>query len=200
MKVMNVISLMGLLLLGGCSLQQSKPSVTEYLLKPAVERVNADGSACQERTLRIALTQAPQMMERPAIFYVDEHNIQYRYSRSRWSQSPDKQWRHLLEEEIGRSGMFKGVISYTSQAFNDLLLESRITDFMQYFKAGKAYVHVVMQMTLIDQESRKVVATHVADKRLENASADAEGAVAAFNQIVAEILKETVEWLDGECK
>jgi len=155
---------------------------------------------CLIKTLRISLTQSSQLMQSQSIYYADESYGEYSYSRSRWAEAPDKQFRHLLEDTIARSELFKGVITYNSQAYNEWLLESKITDFMQYFEGERSYVHLSMQLTLIDQDTRDVISTYYVEKRKKTATADAKGAVEAYNLLVQETLNETVEWLNGECQ
>ncbi len=51
----------------------------------------------------------------------------------------------------------------------------------------------------MDQDSNRVVATRHIDKRLPTESADALGAVKAFNAVIHESLGEMVGWLDDVC-
>ncbi|MEA3372417.1 MAG: ABC-type transport auxiliary lipoprotein family protein [Campylobacterota bacterium] len=188
-----------LILLGGCSVQQSVSPSTSYRLKPLMTSSASAAEGCAEKTLRVSLTHSSNLMQNQSIYYVDEAYGEYSYSRSRWIESPSKQFRHLLEDTVARNGAFKSVITYNSQAYNDMLLESKIMDFMQYFEGKTSYVRLVVQLTLIDQDTRKVISTHYVEKRKATETADAEGAVKAFNQLVQEMLSETVEWLNGEC-
>ncbi len=198
MKYIGMV--IAMFVLGGCSLQQSVPSVTSYRLKPAMTNSMSAAKACRTKTLRISLTQSSQLLQGQSIYYADENYGEYSYSRSRWAEAPDKQFRHLLEDTIARNGLFKSVITYNSQAYNEWLLESKITDFMQYFEGEKSYVHLSMQLTLIDQDTREVISTWHIEKRKETTTSDAKGAVEAYNLLVQETLNETVEWLNGECQ
>ena len=189
------------LLLGGCSIQQSVQPVTEYRLKPYAKQTRFADSQCTVSTLRVALTQSSALLQRQSILYADDSYRQYAYTKARWIESPSRQLRHLFEDAITRSGLFKSVVTYDSQARNDLLLENKVNDFMQYFGSdGKSHVHLSMELILIDQESMQVIATKHVDIKKETVSADAQGAVEAFNQILQEMMAQTMEWLHGECK
>ena len=189
------------LFMGGCSLQQSVPPVTEYRLKPYTYDKKYQNSACRDLTLRIGLTQSSSLFQRQAIYYADDSHKQYTYIRSRWVEAPDKQFRYLFEDAVAQSGLFKSVITYVSEARNERLLEMKLTDFMQYFRAdGTSDVHFAMDVTLIDQDSMKVVSTKHLDMTKKTATADAKGAVEVFDEIAHETLIQTMEWLDEECR
>ena len=197
----HAILLVTALLMGGCSLQQKVPPVTEYRLKPYTYDKAYQNSACRDLTLRIGLTQSPSLFQRQAIYYADESNRQFRYVRSRWAEAPDKQFRHLFEDALAQSGLFKSVISYMSEAYNDRLLEMKLTDFMQYFhEDGTSSVHFAMDVTLIDQDTMRVVATEHIDMTKKTATADAEGAVEIFDEMTQGVLLQTMEWLDASCR
>ena len=189
------------LLMGGCTLQTTLPPVNAYRIKPIEVAPYGSRNACSEKTLRVSLTLAPDFFKSPQIHYADENFEEYDYTRSRWAESPDRQLRHLFESALAQSGLFGSVITYDSQAYNDLLFEPKINDFMQYFERdGSAYVHVDMELVLMDQESNLVIATRHINKRRVTESADAIGAVKGFNAIVHETLNETTGWLDDLCK
>lgn len=189
------------LTMSGCSLQTTVPAVNEYRIKPVEIAPYASHDACSEQTLRVSLTLAPDLFKSRQLHYADENFEQYDYTRSRWAESPDRQLRHLFESALAQSGIFGSVITYDSQAYNDLLFEPKLNNFMQYFESdGSAYVHVDMELVLMDQESNRVIATRHIDKRRVTESADAIGAVKGFNAIVHETLNETTGWLDDVCK
>ena len=190
----------GVLFLGGCTLQTTVPAVNEYRIKPLQIAPYAAGG-CSQETLRVSLTLAPNLFKTRQMHYATEDFSQYDYTRARWAESPDRQLRHLFESVLAQSGIFGSVITYDSQAYNDLLFEPKVNNFMQYFEAdGSSYVHVDMELVLMDQESNRVISTRHVDKRRVTESADAMGAVKAFNAVVHETLNETTGWLDDVCK
>lgn len=196
----RILAVAAVLLMGGCSLQQSSPPVTEYRLKPlGIEKVRDSGS-CKETILRIGLVQSSSLLQRQNIYYADDSLRQYIYTRSRWAEAPDKQLQHLFESVIAQTGLFKSVITYISEARNQQLLEVKVTDFMQYFGHDGAYVHVAMELTLIEQESMRVLSTRNIELKKATASPDAQGAVEALNVLMHETLVQTRAWLEGECR
>ncbi len=123
------------LLVGGCSLQTAAPSVSEYRIKPVGIEKRESLQSCSAKTVRLSLTLSPDLFKSRQIHYADEELRQYVYTRSRWAESPDRQLRHLLESALAQSGLFASVITYNSQAYNDLLFEPKINNFMQYFES-----------------------------------------------------------------
>lgn len=187
------------LIMGGCSLQQTNPPVTEYRLKPlSVEKVRDNGN-CKETTLRIGLVQASGLLQRQAFYYADDSHRQYLYTKSRWAEAPDKQLQHLFESVVAQTGLFKSVITYISEARNQQLLEVRVTDFMQYFEADGAYVHLDLELSLIEQDSMRILSSRHFDLKKKCPTPDARGAVEALNALVNETLEQTAAWLGSAC-
>ena len=188
-------------LLGGCSLQTVTPPVTDYRMTAPEVRPVSDAQGCKEQTLRVSLTLAPDLFKSRQLLYADDAYVQYVYTRSRWAESPDRQLRHLFESTLAQSGLFQSVITYDSQAHNDLLFEPKLNNFMQYFDAsGKAYVAMDMELVLMDQDSNRVISNRHIHKTVPTESADAFGAVRAFNAMVHETLHETTGWLHDVCQ
>jgi cholesterol transport system auxiliary component len=201
MKRHTILAALAVVMLGGCSLQTTGPAVTEYRLKPVTVEKRTAPTACSEQTLKVSVTLAPDLFKSSQIHYADAEFRQYDYLRSRWAESPDRQLRHFVESVIAQSGLFKSVVTYNSQVYSDYYLEPKINNFMQYFNDdGTATVQVDMEFTLMDQESARAVATMHVNRSEPTPTADALGAVKAFNAIMQESLYETIGWLDDTCK
>jgi ABC-type uncharacterized transport system auxiliary subunit len=189
------------LLLGGCSIQKSVPPVAAYRIAADLGEATYAGTGCRQKTLRIALLEGSDLLRSRNIHYVDDASIDYDYTKARWVESPSKQLRYLLERSVAESGLFYGVIPYRSQAKNDLLLETNVNTFLQEIhEDGSSDVQLCMELSLIDQSSRKILATKRIVLSEEAASADAKGAVEAFTEVVSDALAVTNEWLDNECR
>ena len=187
----TTVAVLILILLGGCAVQQTGPAVSEYRLQPLQVERRAPKDACREKTMKVSLTLAPDLFK----------SLQIHYNRARWAQSPDRQLRHLFESAMEQSGLYKSVVTYNSQAYNDLYFEPKINDFMQYFDAdGSSRVHLDMELTLMDQDTNRVLSTLHVEKQAMTGSSDALGAVKAFNALVHETLNETIGWLDDVCE
>lgn len=189
------------LLAGGCAVQTKVPPVKEYRLQPLEIASRNAHAACRDATMQVSLTLAPDLFKTVEIHYADADFTHYSYTRARWAQSPDRQLRHLFESVLAQSGLYKSVVTYNSQAFNDFYFEPKINDFMQYFDAdGSSWVHLDMELILMDQDTNRVIAMRHVDKRAPTPTNDAAGAVKAFNALVHETLNETIGWLDDVCE
>jgi cholesterol transport system auxiliary component len=190
-----------LFLLGGCAVQKIGPEVSEYRLRPLQVERHASHDACRDKTMQVSLTLAPDLFKSLQIHYADADFTHYTYTRSRWAESPDRQLRHLFESALEQSGLYKSVITYDSQAYNDLYFEPKINDFMQYFDDdGSSWVHLDMELMVMDQDTARVISNLHVEKRVPTESSDALGAVKAFNALVHETLNETIGWLDDVCE
>ncbi|MDX1295135.1 MAG: ABC-type transport auxiliary lipoprotein family protein [Sulfurimonadaceae bacterium] len=197
------LAVTALLLGGGCSLQMqtTAPAVKEYRMQAVSIKPLASAGSCDEQTMKVSLTLSPDLFKSRQIHYADSSLRQYTYTRARWAESPVRQLRHMFEAALAQSGLYKSVVTYNSQVYNDLYFEPKINNFMQYFKPdGSAYVHVDMELTLMDQDSNRAISTLHINKTLPCGSADASGAVKAFNTIVQESLDQTIGWLHDVCK
>lgn len=197
----TTVAVLILILLGGCAVQQTGPAVSEYRLQPLQVERRAPKDACRDKTMKVSLTLAPDLFKSLQIHYAGSDFAHYTYTRSRWAESPDRQLRHLFESVMEQSGLYKSVVTYNSQAYNDLYFEPKINDFMQYFDAdGSSRVHLDMELTLMDQDTNRVLSTLHVEKQAMTGSSDALGAVKAFNALVHETLNETIGWLDDVCE
>jgi ABC-type uncharacterized transport system auxiliary subunit len=189
------------LLLGGCSIQKSVPPVAAYHIAADPGEASYAGTGCRDKTIRIALLEGSDLLRSRTIHYIDDASLDYGYTKARWVESPSRQLRYLLEHSVAESGLFNGVIPYRSQAKNDLLLETNVNTFVQVIhEDGSSDVHLSMDLSLIDQFSRKILATERIVLSRETVSADVEGAVEAFNAVVSDALAVTNKWLDNECR
>lgn len=189
------------LLMGGCTLQKSVPPVSTYRIVADVNEASYASTGCKEKTLRIALLEGSTLLRSRTIHYADDASMQYGYTKARWVESPSQQLRYLMERSTTQSGLFNGVIPYRSLAKNDLLLETNVNTFLQVIhEDGSSDVHLAMDLALVDQFSRKVLATKQIKLSKETVSADVEGAIGAFNALVSEALDEANRWLNDECR
>ncbi|OQX58417.1 MAG: hypothetical protein B5M52_05540 [Helicobacteraceae bacterium 4484_230] len=200
---MRLVLILGtvLMLFGGCSLQKTVPPVETYHLDVKTDTGTYENRGCRDKIIRVSLMEGADLMRRQDIYYTDDASKQYSYTRARWIESPSRQLYHLLERSISAGGLFKGVIPYKSQARNDWLLEGNIHRFIQVINSdGSSEIYVSIDLSLIDQFSRKVISVKRIYLHEKGVEPNVKGAVRAFDKLMKNVLKETNSWLNDECR
>ncbi|WP_345987567.1 ABC-type transport auxiliary lipoprotein family protein [Sulfurimonas sp. HSL1-2] len=188
-------------LIGGCSLTREAPPVQSYRLDGG-ETISAErAEGCRERVIRIALIEAPQWLEGTAIHYAGTDHRFYRYTLSRWEQSPVQQIQQLIEKSVIESGLFQGVVPYKSLAKNDWLLEVRIEQMLQTIDSkGAGETDLMLYAVLVDQYSRRILAQKTFSYRQQDADAGAQSAVRGWSEGVTAFKSALIAWLAAQCE
>lgn len=189
------------LIFTACSVTRQVPPAVTYHLDPVMVAVAAGQKGCAERVIRVSPIQSPQWLQSTDIYYSDTHRRLFRYTRSRWEQPPTDQLQQLIENAVTQSGLFKGVIPYRSQAKNDWLLEIRLEGMMQRIADdGSAETELRLYAVLVEQYGRHILAQKHFDYVQTCGEGNAAGAVAAWSEGSAAMLKALIEWLEEECR
>jgi ABC-type uncharacterized transport system auxiliary subunit len=102
----------------------------------------------------------------------------------------------VLEVAVENSGLFRAVLPPTSVSGADFLVESTLLEFGHLLgREGTSAGVVRMRFHLIDNKSRKVVASKELVARIPVATMDARGAAAAINQAAIKVATDLVVWL-----
>ncbi len=189
-----------LILLGGCS--TTHPSVTEFRIQTQVAKHDTSSKECSQKSLKVAQTFSPASLMSLDMSYAVGGNKQFLYTQSQWSMPPNKAVSAEVLKHIREHKLFKNVQVSQSRSTSDLVLETNIEDFMQYFNADKteSYANVVVSFSLIDFKSAKVLDTQTFSSKIKVKSLDAQGGTQALNEALTDIIAQSVIWLDGICK
>lgn len=188
-------------LLTGCTLQ-NLPPVEIYTLEP--EWSQGDPAQPEKKgsvILQIALVRGAAVFATTDILYTDRRNSQYSYAYSRWRDSPVRSIQTLLEVAVGKSGLFRAVLPATSASRADLLLESTLLEFGHVLGEDRASAGVVrMRFHLVDNSSKRVIASKELVSMMEVVTSDARGATTAINQAAIQVAGDLVVWLGAVTK
>lgn len=197
---MKNLLLMSLLLFAGCSVTHSP--VTEYRIAPQVKSEVFSSSACKDSSLKVAQVFSPNSLMSQKMKYAQGEFQEFSFSESEWADSPNRAITKELLKSIRETELFSSVTSFKSRSRSDMILETSVEDFMQYFESEneKSYVNIVMSMTLINSKNSKTVATKTFQKRVEVTPLNAEGGVSALNSAFGEVLQEHLLWLKESCR
>ena len=188
-----LLSLSAMLLLGGCSLKDTGTKPYNYTLEPMpkLERF----SQANHDVLKVAYIDATSGLNTRSILYKKDGAMQpYKYGT--WSETPPLKLQHLITEALQDQRHFGSVISGTSMASNNLVLEPVLQNFEEVFREdGTSYVHVALRFRLIEIKTGHVLgSTKIASKKEVTNTNGAAGVVEAFNQASAEVIKSLSLW------
>ena len=195
-----VLSLIFIIFLSACS--TSNVQITEYTINTKIQNTNANKNGCLNKSLKLSQAFSKNALMSSKMSYAEGVYKQYFYSQSQWADSPNRALTFEILKLIRTSQLFKNVHTFKSRAKNDLILETNIEDFMQYFTDDltKSYVNVVISLTIIDAKSKSILATKTFGAKVDSKTLDAEGGVKALNEALEIVLSDVSEWLVGVCK
>ncbi len=195
MKTSSLITLFALLFLSGCSVKESAIKPYNYSLEPIVklERFNTPNTD----VLKVARVDATSGLNSRAILYKKEGAMQpYKYGS--WSETPPLKLQHLITEALQDQNHFGSVISGTSMASNNLVLEPVLQNFEEVFgEDGCSHVYVSLRFRLIEIKSGNVLGSiRLSSKKEVTNTNGAAGTVEAFNVATAEVIKNLAKWVN----
>lgn len=196
MKFKSLVTLLSLLFLSGCSIKETSLKPYNYSLEPMVklERFSESNSD----VLKIAHIDSPNGLNTRAITYKKKGSMQpYKYGV--WSETPSLKLQHLITEALQDQNHFASVISGTSMASNNLILESTLQHFEEVFQEdGSSYVHVSLRFRLVELKSGEVLGSvRIGSKKDVTNTNGAMGSVEAFNAATLEVIKSLSIWINA---
>ena len=194
------LTLLILFLLSGCS--TIKPSITEYKITLQTLNSNSESTGCIDKSLKVSKAfSSSSLMSQQMKYVQDEHKI-YEYSQAQWMNTPNQEISSQIVKSIRDSKLFKSTQNDKSRSRSDIILETTIEDFMQYFSKDftESYVNVVISLSLIDSRTGEVISTKALESKVEANSLDAAGGVKALDIALRDVLNQNLEFLNGVCK
>lgn len=187
-------------LFGGCT--KTVPAISEYKVNSNVYEKSFNAEGCKDKSLKIAQSFSPSVLTNLDIMYgVGEHR-QFRYSQSKWVQSPNSAITSEIVNFLKSTELFSSVNVPKSRAKTDYILEANIENFMQYFSEDEksSFVKVSITFSLIDTAKNSVIATKNFKMTQRAQTLDAEGGVIALNKALKEVLEQSGFWLNERCR
>ncbi len=184
----------------GCS--ASKPAITEYKIATIRLQSNTLSTECRDKSLKVSQAFSSSSLMSLAMKYMQDDYKIYEYSQAQWYDSPNQEISLQVVKIIRESKLFKSTQSSKSRSRSDMILEIDIEDFMQYFskELDKSYSKVVINLTMIDSKTSRVVASRRFTAKSKISTHDASGGVKALDDSLEDVLKQSVEFLNEVCK
>ena len=188
------------LFFSACTVTQ--PHVSEYRLAPKIQEQEYKAKQCRDKSLKVGQVFSSNVLMSQKMKYIQAEYQESAFTQSEWARTPNKAISDALVKSIRSSALFANTSTYKSRTKTDLLLETDVEKFMQYFEQEneKSYVEVVVTFNLLNTKNSKSLSHSTFSARVDTGGADAQGGVIALNLGLSKVLYETNIWLNGVCR
>jgi len=124
------------------------------------------------------------------IIYVRETYKPEYFARSEWIDPPARMLAPLLVAAVENTGAFRAVVLNSSAAAVDLRLDTEIIRLQHEFGTRPSRVRFTLRAYLVDDKTRRVLASREFDAAAPAASEDPYGGVVAANRAVRTVLED----------
>ncbi|MBP1681376.1 MAG: putative lipoprotein [Proteobacteria bacterium] len=190
-----ILAIFTLILLSGCSVKETPLKPYSYTLEPMLKLERFSNNS--KDVLKVAYIDAPSGLNTRSILYKKDGAMQpYKYGT--WSETPSLKLQHLITEALMDQHHFGSVISGTSMASNNLVLEPVLQNFEEVFREDdSSYVHVSLRFRVVEIKSGEVLGSvKLSSKKEVTNTNGAEGVVEAFNAATADVIKSLSLWIN----
>lgn len=151
-----------------------------------------DGDAAP--TLIVNPTHAASGFDSERIIYVRAaHQIEY-FSHHVWVDTPARMIVPLIVTALERSPAFLAIVHKPSAAAGELGLDTEIIRLQHEFGSPPSRVRFTLRATLVDNTTRRVLASREFDTSIAAVSADPRGGVVAANRAVQVVLAQLADF------
>ncbi|MFA5233197.1 MAG: hypothetical protein WC390_02275 [Sulfurimonas sp.] len=197
---MRAILIILTIFFSGCT--TIKSPVTEYSVVTKELKKENVARGCVDKSLKIAQAFSENSLMSLNMDYTQETNRVFSYSQSQWRESPNSLVTSELLKSISNSKLFSSVHPSKSRVKTDLILETNIDEFMQFYTQDmkKSFVHVGFSLTLINAKTNSVIKSQYFSSKVDAKTLNAQGGVEATQNALSEIMFQNIDWLGGVCK
>ena len=182
------------LLLAGCASMIAPPrGADDVFLLPTPPAATAPGAAPLTISLAVAMPDATGPLDSRALLISPQADQVQVYAGARWAERPGAMLRQRLLAALAAQGLTRAVPA-DSGALTRCTLESDLDDFRAYVKGGHAGVRVVLQLRLIDNASRALLAQRRFEAKAPAAGTRAGDVVDAFGSASAQVIETAAAW------
>ena len=186
---LSVCALAGVLAGCGALSPSAVPRSAFYLLDPPqAASVQTAAPVTSAWTLLVNPPHAAAGFDSHRIIYVRHaHQLEY-FSQGEWADPPARMLGTLLVSALAQAGAFRAVVLAPGSAAGDWRLDTEIIRLQHDFRTQPSHVLLSLRASLVDDRTRKVIASRDFDATVPSASEDAPGGVAAASQAARAVL------------
>jgi cholesterol transport system auxiliary component len=189
-----------LFIFSGCS--TTVPVVTKYKISSNLSLDAQDDSSCKQKSVKVSSALASSSLMSKDMSYVKGGIKVFKYSESAWLNNPNRAVSKELINMLREIGIYKSVQESTSRSRADLIVESTLEEFMQYYSDDlqNSYALVEINFSVIDSKTSNVINTKKFSSKVDIKTLDAQGGVDGLNLALKNILHKSSKWFIGVCK
>ena len=185
-----------LALLCGCGALNpaASPPPTTYTLtggapNPAPQANAKPPSAASGPTLIVSAPHAAPGFDSPHMMYVRQVDKLEYFAHNQWADTPARMLGPLIVTAVERSGAFRAVVQTPSPAGGELRLDTEVRRLQHEFMDKPSRVRFTLRAYLVDNATRRVIATREFEATVPAASENPQGGATAANSAVQTVLE-----------
>jgi cholesterol transport system auxiliary component len=176
---------------------KTPPPLTSYRFDALTTPSTAAAPAKTAPVLLVEVPHAAAGYDSNRMVYTRQPQTQEVFANSSWADTPARMLAPLLVERLQQSGQFRAVLLSPSAAKASLRLDTTIVQLQQDFLQVPSRVHLRLQVTLLDNDTREVRAWRTINITSDATSEDAAGGAKAANAAVQDALQQLADFLGG---
>lgn len=190
-----IVSGLALLAISACSLLQPiTPPFPNFYVLEGISGKTSPPAPASAPTLIVSPPHAAAGFDSQRMIYLREPYKLEHFAQSEWIEPPARLLAPLIVDAIVRTGAFRAVVLTPSTAAGDFRLDSEIIRLQQDFRSRPGSVRLTLRATLIDENTRRVVAWREFDQSVATKSEDPYGGVIAANRALQNTLEKLADF------
>ncbi|HEY6984479.1 MAG TPA: ABC-type transport auxiliary lipoprotein family protein [Rhodanobacteraceae bacterium] len=180
-------------LLAACASLTKQEPFTVYAPRYSAPPATAPGAAVPWQ-LAIDTPMASDALDTTRMLVMPTPGVLETYKGARWSDTAPRLLRGLLLQAFQDSGRITGVGAVTSGLHADFGLTTDLYDFETQYRDGSAHATIRLNARLTDFSANRIAAAHSFQADAPVSGAQPGEAAAAFEQALATLLPQIVDW------
>lgn len=190
-----IVSGLALLAISACSLLQPiTPPFPNFYVLEGISGKTSPPAPASAPTLIVSPPHAAAGFDSQRMIYLREPYKLEHFAQNEWIEPPARLLAPLIVDAIVRTGAFRAVVLTPSTAAGDFRLDSEIIRLQQDFRSRPGSVRLTLRATLIDENTRRVVAWREFDQSVATKSEDPYGGVIAANLALQDTLEKLADF------
>lgn len=179
-------------MIAGCS--SAAPTINEYTIYPSASMKPTPVHS--PKVLRLASTRTIPSLESKNLIYLHLDGVNGSYLYTRWSDTPSLLIERSLHHSLQEQALFSTILSPTSSARADILLESDLHAFYHRVETGEQSKGVIdISYRLIDVDTKLPIASKRFFITKDAPSEDGIGGIKALSEATKELSEQCSQWI-----
>lgn len=178
----------------GCSSTIS-PSINEYTIYPSSKN-NSSSLEHSSKILRLSTTKTIPSLASKNLTYLRSSGESGSYLYTKWSDNPAVLIERSLASALHDQNLFEALLTPTSTAYSDWILESDLSAFYHHFESEQKSKGIIdITYRLIDTKTKLLISSKRFRIATPAASEDAKGGIDALTLATRELTEQSTRWI-----